>query len=243
MRIRIQTTNFYTFNRRPRFTLRQAEKHSTIGKPDSIGGQEAGRALFYGLRFYKGYRTAWKRSPNHHHRGNVILMRKSKRHKALGKRWFKANDGAGTKWTPPRNVFVLFYEKRGTKIAHINTHFHVVPEEKLPRLDEEQYGRAAEQYVDQVRLVRRLMRQYKREGYVVFVTMDANTRPRHGVPDWRYAAYKFLERGPWVVSRRGVDLIIHDSDLVKRVGFDLVNKELLGRADHPTLIGEYELID
>lgn len=241
LRFRIQSTNLYTFNRQPRETLRNSFKHSSIGLPDSVGLQEAGRSLNRGLKHFRGYKTNWKRSSNHHKRDNVLLMRNTKNHTKLGQRWFHAADDAGTKWTPPRNVFVLFYEKKGVKVAHITSHFHVVPEEKLADMPESNYGKAAREYVNHVRLVWRLMNQYKREGYVVFVTADGNTRPRDGHMDWKYAAYRFLDRKKWVATRRGVDLIIHDSELVKRIGFDVVGKQYLGQADHPTLIGEYEL--
>lgn len=243
MRIRIQGTNFYTFNRNPRFTLRQVEKHSLVGRPDSIGGQETGRPLSRGLRRFAGYKTFWKRSFDHQRKNNAVLVRRSSHHKVLNTEWYHAADGAGTRVTPPRDVFVVFYRKYGTKIAHINTHFHVVPEEKLAARDEVLYNKAARQYVEHVKFVRQLMFQFKREGYVVFVTADGNTRPKEGEPEWKYSAYRYLARGPFAVSRNIIDIIVHDNSLVQRVKFDVIDKRHLGQADHDSLRGEYELRD
>lgn len=241
MSIVIQSTNFYTFNKDPRQTLRAARKHSHIRRADSIGGQEGGRPLSHGLKRFKGYKTFWKRSTNRHVKNNPILVRKGKRFEFLGKKWFKTADGTGRPTTPQRNVYVVFYRKGPVKIAHLNTHFHVVPEEDLAGKEERQYGETAKQYVEHVKFVRQLMQQYKREGYIVFVTADGNTRPRQGVDDWKYSAYVYLARGKFNVTRHVLDIIVHDSELVRKVNFEIVDQKHLGAANHDTLIGEYEV--
>lgn len=237
MKIRIQSSNVYVNNRTPRKAIRRARERSPLNRADSIGVQEGGKALFKGLRSVKGYRTFWKKSPKVHARHNPILLKRRPWIKPLGQQWFLVANGAGTKVTPPRNAFVLFYRKGPVKVAHINTHFHVVPEERLARTNN--YGAAATQYIEHVKFVWDLMNQYKREGYVVFVTADGNTRPKKGHPEWEYSAYKYLSRGKWNIYRNGLDFIIHDSELVTRVAAKTIGRNLLPGADHDTLIGEY----
>lgn len=239
MKIVIQSTNMYTFNKNPKKTLRLVQKHSRLKRADSIGIQEGGRPLSKGLRRFARYRTMWKRSKSHHDRNNPILVNRLRR--LIGKYWSETAPGTGASWAPSRNVMVVFYKKRGKKIAHINTHFHVVGEELLARQPVGEYNDAGYQYFEHVKEVKRLMRKYKRQGYIVFVTADGNTRPKRGHDDWKFSGYMFLEFGPFVVTRRGIDFIIHDNSLVERTGFESIDKSKLGGADHPTLKGEYRL--
>lgn len=82
---------------------------------------------------------------------------------------------------------------------------------------------------------------YRRRGFVVFVTMDGNTRPRAGVPDWKFASYNFLRRNHWKVIIAGIDHMVYDNSRVKLVRHEIVPQSKLGQADHPTILAAFDV--
>jgi len=202
-------------------------------KPDSAGLQEVGEHPG-NLESVRGYNLFMKRGPEteRFHRSNAILLKKGLTF--LGFEFIKAADGAGTPVTPPRSIIVVRYKKRGRKIAHINTHFHVVPEEDLARMSEHEYGKAARQYRDHAILLNKTALGLMRAGYFVVVTADANTRPRAGVPDWKYSVYNYLPKAGMKIVRNIVDLVGYDSRM-KLTGHKIIHSGVTGGDGHSAI--------
>lgn len=232
MRLTIQSTNLYVFNKNPLRTLRTVWYRVAPWVIDSAGIQEGGESIgqLKDLRLYKTY----VRRGNRHTQNNPILLRKGL--KFLARQWTPAAAGTGGKLTPPRNIQTVCYKKRGKKIAHINTHFHVVPEDKLAFRDEDEYARVGRQYQKHAELVKEMMLHFKKLGYIVFVTADGNTTPYSGPKEWKYSAYKYLDFKSFKVHRHGVDIIVYDTDEVTDVKFKVISKSVLGDADHDTVV-------
>jgi len=104
----------------------------------------------------------------------------------------------------PRGIFVVKYLKRGRKVAVINTHMGVIgDEEKLQAASV--LGKAATQHAEHAALVVQLCDLLRADGFLIFVTADANSR---GI--WSKSLPAMLKAAGMHLSRQGVDLVASD---------------------------------
>lgn len=238
MRIRTVTANMYVGNKTPGLGVERLIK--TIRpwrKPDSLGLQEVG-AHMGNLNGVKGYRAFWKAGESRFTRSNAILVRD--KYEILGTKFYPAAAGAGTVLTPPRNILVVKYRKGKHKIAHVNTHFHVVPEETLARQSESEYGRAGRQYRDHAKLLNEIVKKYEDAGYIVIVTGDINARKKHGQPEWKYSVYNYIKKVRMRTLLHSVDMIAYPRSL-KLTAHRTVSRTVTGSDAHDAIVAVFRL--
>ena len=129
--------------------------------------------------------------------------------KCLGVEYHHAADGTGSgALDHPRGVFVVKYLKRGRKVALVNTHMGVFGE---PLAASGRPGPGAEEHAAHAQKVVRIVERLRRNGYVVHVTADANSR---GL--WVESLPAVLTELGMTVTRHGIDLIASDPKRVRR---------------------------
>ena len=125
----------------------------------------------------------------------------------LGEEFHPAADGVpelGGVFDHPRGIFVVKYLKRGRKVAVINTHMGVIgDEDKLQAASV--LGKAATQHAAHAALVVQVRDQVRSDGFLVFVTADANSR---GI--WSKSLPAVLKAAGMHLTRQGVDLVASD---------------------------------
>ena len=199
--------------------------------PDSIGCQEVGRYT-NNLHRALGYKVFFKDGTSRYTRSNAILLRRGLR--VIDFHFLPAAEGTGTRVTPPRSILVLKYKKRGKKIAHINTHMHVVPEDQLAHTPENEYGKAARQYRDHAILLNETILSLKKDGYVVVVTGDMNTRHIDGQGEWKYSVYNHIKTAGMKTVVHGVDLVAYPVQATL-IDSRVVPKAVTGSDDHDAI--------
>lgn len=207
-------------------------------KPDSIGVQEVGITAGR-LGNLKGYSTFYKRNGNVYQRSNAILVKNS--HRILGWTWIPAARGVENVSTAPeRNIVIVRYEKKYRfrkkylKIAHINTHFHVVPEDELRGVGQDDWPRVATQYAEHAKLLTKKINDLHENGFVVFVTCDGNARRLEG-RDWYWSAHLAAERGNLTVVQNGVDFAAFSHGRLRLVGKKVIDKSVTDSDDHDSI--------
>ena len=244
MHLRVATANLYVNNEDPAQGVRNlVNALRPVRPPDSIGIQEGGKHLPE-LRTLEDYQLVADRRGDLFERSNPILVHK--RFKLLGKEFIPAAAGTGTSTSRPRNIVVARYEKQGVKVAHINTHLHVVPEDEIALRalnGRVVLNRREMQYVRHVEKLLTLIDRIRDEGFVVFVTADGNTRPRTNVPDWEFALYVALaRRGKLKVERNGVDVVAYDTHQVRKLQRRVISRSVTGSDDHDAIFVSAERI-
>lgn len=185
-----------------------------------------------------GYRAFWKAGQSRFTRSNAILVRD--KYPIIGTEFIPAAEGAGTRVTPPRNILIVKYQKGKHRIAHVNTHMHVVNEEALATTPEIQYGKPARQYRDHAIKVNEVVKRLEDAGYIVVVTGDMNTRKKHGAREWKYSMYNYIKRVKMNTIIHGVDMIAHPREL-KVVDFKTVDKKVTGSDAHEAIVAVFRL--
>lgn len=194
------------------------------GAPDAIGLQET-QFMLDKLARVGGYQLFVADSEGEAGKELAVLLADGL--KCTGTEFHHAADGLpemGGVFDHPRGIFVVKYLKRRRKCVIVNTHMGVFGE---PKAVAGHVGPAAEQHAAHAQKVARVVERLRRNGYVVFVTTDANSRGR-----WAESLPAVLVAIGMKGVRRGIDLIAFDPKRVgERVG-DFVPKEETGSDAH-----------
>ena len=157
----------------------------------------------------------------------VLLQSKLK---CLGVKFHPAAAGSGEGvFAHPRGIFVVRYIKRGRKVAVVNTHMGVIADETALQ-EGRMPGLAAEQHAEQAEQVVRIVNHLRAEGYLVFVTADANSK---GV--WAKSLPAVLAAAGMRVTPDGVDLIASDPARTKPPDVATVDRRLTGSDTHDAI--------
>lgn len=244
MHVRVASANMFVHNPDPVGGIAGLVRAvRPMRPPDSIGVQE-GSDMLPELRQVPDYQLVADTHGDRFARSNPILV--NKRFEIIDTEFIQAAAGTGTSTTPPRNIVIAQYLKQGVKVAHVNTHLHVVPEEDLaarrvagiPTLN-----RREKQYVNHVERLVKILGRLRDDGFVVFVTADGNTRPRTGVSDWDFALYVALaKQAKLKVERNGVDIVAYDGKQVKKLERKVISRKVTGSDDHDAIVVATERI-
>lgn len=236
MRLRIVTANIFVSNPEPRRGVKRLIERLPWLPPDSLGLQETGLANKK-LDALKHYRAYFYHTPEIYLKSNAILV-----HDRNGRaRYFHVDGARGIlgrdgKWgvTPPRTIDGVTYQRRRHTITHINTHFHVIPEDEMRGVSLEEAPLVVKQYVEQVDKLIELAKKYKRLGNIVVITADGNARTHDGY-DWHGAVYVRLENIGMRVVRNGVDIVAYFPTQLRQRGMRIVDKSVFGSDDHDAI--------
>lgn len=208
-------------------------------RPDAIGVQEAdhltpgrGAGLWYKVIGYDGADRHARRTP------------------VLVKRWLRVvlrelHEGApavsaGGPNKDPRPIYVVGFVKRGARVAVVNTHMHVVPEDRLIGTPQATWPPAARATYAHALKVLDVAHRLRGQGWVVVVTADANTRRWDGRL-WEGSLHYLLERDGWRVTANHLDLVAsHPSQL--RQTRSLTVAKPVTYSDHAAVVVAAEVV-
>jgi len=193
--------------------------------PDVIACQESQFGLD-DLDRVEGYQRFVAATEGEAGRELAVLLRD--RLKCLGTEFHHAADGVpelGGAFDHPRGIFVVKYVKRGRKVALVNTHMGIVADEK--RLEEGHEGPAAVQHAEHAQKVLRIVKRLERDGYLVFVTADANTKG-----EWSKSLPAVLAAAGLKVTRVRVDLVACNPKRVRAPQVAIVDRRQVGSDTH-----------
>ena len=221
---RIATANLYVRNRDQSgglVRLNERVKQAFGWAPDAIGVQE-GRDVSVA-----GYTTLVADDEGEAGREIPVLLRSG--FKRLGVEFHHAADGTSSgALDHPRGIFVVKYLKRRRKVALVNTHMGVFGE---PLASAGRPGPGAQEHAEHAAKVVRIVERLRRNGYVVHVTADGNSR---GL--WVESLPAVLAEIGMTVTRHGVDLIASDPKRVRRpVDVAIVPKAVTGSDAHDAI--------
>jgi hypothetical protein len=201
--------------------------------PDVIAMNETQRMLT-ALGLVSGYNLYVARAQGEGGKELAVLLRSTL--KILDTEYHHAADGTGEGvFDHPRGVFIVKYMKRGHKVALVDTHMGYIGKADH-ELDMEsgavRPGIAAQQHAEHAELVVSLVKRLRANGFVVFVTADANSR---GI--WHLSLPAQLKAAGMKIMRDGVDLIAYDPARIK-VSPDvrIVPKEKTGSDSHDAIV-------
>ena len=221
---RIATANLYVRNRDQSggiVRLNARVKRAFGWAPDAIGVQEGHDIAVVG---YQAFVVSDKGDAG---RELPVLLRAHL--KCLGVEFHHAADGTGTgALDHPRGIFVVKYLKRRRKVALVNTHMGVFGE---PLAASGHPGPGAAEHAAHAQKVVRIVKRLRRNGYVVHVTADANSR---GL--WVESLPAVLAAAGMTVTRHGVDLIASDPTRVRgSVAVAIIPKAVTGSDAHDAI--------
>lgn len=210
VKFRVAFVNIFSANKAKVFGIVQlikAIKLSGWRRPDSIGVAEG-----EGLGLVPGYQKCVYRQDGRAGREIPILLRK--KHTVIGVEYAHAADGkedadGPAKWD--RGIWIVKYKKGKAKVAHLNTHFG---------FEDSENAKHRRLLVEKVRVL-------QAQGFLVFVTADANSAAADLTKALRDLGLKVL--------RRGVCLIAHDKRLVSLMDKRVFDRSVVGADDHSPL--------
>lgn len=231
VRHRIVTANLFVHNADPARGIRNIVRRVVKAfdwAPAVIAIQEGQRHLPE-LAEIRGYSRLVNLTDGEASREIPVLLRSKL--KQLGVEYHHAADGiagGADVLDHRRGIFVVKYAKRGRQCAVVNTHMGVFGE---ARTAGGHPGAAAKQHAGHAQLVVSIVQRLRRQGYVVHVTADANSRD-----DWPEALPAALKAIGMTVTRHGVDLIASDPNAVRpAVDVSIIPKALTGSDAHDGL--------
>ena len=187
--------------------------------PDAIGVQEGRDVSVVGYQTFVADKCEAAREI-------PVLLRSHL--KCLGVEYHHAADGLpemGGAYAHPRGIFVVKYLKRRRKIAVVNTHMGIFAEERAATGHP---GPAGAQVAEHAHLVVKIVQRLRRNGYLVYVTADANS-----VGLWVESLPAVLAELGMTVTRHGIDLIASDPKRARRsVDVAIIPKAVTGSDAH-----------
>jgi len=193
--------------------------------PDVIACQESRFALGE-LRKLEGYQTFVADAEGEGGRELGVLLRDGL--KCLGTEYHHAADGVpelGGAFDHPRGIFIVKYVKRGRKVAVVNTHMGLIRDEEKIVAGRE--GPAAVQHAEHAQKVLRTVRRLERNGYLVFVTADANSKGK-----WSKSLPAVLAAAGMRVTLNRVDLVACNPKKVRSPKVAIVDRTEVGSDTH-----------
>jgi len=156
-------------------------------------------------------------------------------YRVSGTEYHHAADGIGSgAFDHERGITITKYVKRARKVAVVNTHMGLIADEDALEDGTKRVGAAAAEHAAHAQKVARTYLRLKANGYLVFVTADANAR---GV--WAESLPAVLQAAGMQVTQHGVDLIAHDPSLVRVKQVTTVGHRLTGSDAHDALAVRY----
>jgi len=200
--------------------------------PDVIAVQE-GHRMLAALEEVAGYNLFDDRSDGEASKEIPALVLDP--YRVIGTEYHHAADGTGSDaFDHERGITITKYVKRARKVAVVNTHMGLFADEERLETGEKHPGAAAVEHAAHAQKVARTYLRLKANGYLVFVTADANA---HGV--WSQSLPAVLVAAGMQVTPHGVDLIAHDPSLVRVKQVATVGHRLTGSDKHDALAVRY----
>jgi len=200
--------------------------------PDVIAVQE-GHRMLAALEEVAGYNLIDDRSDGEASKEIPALVVDP--YRVTGTEYHHAADGTGSDaFDHERGIKVTKYVKRARKVAVVNTHMGLIADELALEGGTKRIGAAAAEHAAHAQKVARTYLRLKANGYLVFVTADANA---HGI--WSQSLPAVLQAAGMQVTQHGVDLIAHDPSLVRVKQATTVGHRLTGSDKHDAIAVRY----
>jgi hypothetical protein len=235
----VVTTNLYVHNLKPALGVRRIAwrcRLRFLRRPDVIACQEThGSGTLQALTGVRGYRLFVAADKGEAARELGVLLRA--RLRCLGVELVPTVPGVGTGVTAhPRAAFVVKYLKAGRKVAVVNTHGPVFGEVDAAA---GRVGESAQQASEHAGKVADLVDRLEHEGFLVFVTADANARQLDNRDSWPHALPRVLVRIGMRLTQHRVDLIASDPNKVSDPAELLIPAKVTGSDTHDAIACRY----
>ena len=193
--------------------------------PDVIAMQETQRMLPK-LQQVGGYSLLVDQESGEAGQELGVLVASKLQH--LGTEFHPAADGSGDGVLDhARGIFIVKYVKRGRKVAVINTHMGIFADENALASGARKSGPAAEQHAAHALKVLRTKERLEANGYLVFVTADANSRGA-----WSRSLPAVLTAAGMTVTVNRIDLVACNPKRVRAPKVLIIDKSETGSDTH-----------